>query len=84
MKSKTVVLDYYKHYENYESIEKIIESDHENLVNNIIVRYDHERSCEVYYLVGLCSCIFGIVWIALFSVCGKGGYDTRMQVFKFL
>ncbi|KAK2576447.1 hypothetical protein KPH14_005779 [Odynerus spinipes] len=64
--------------ENPETMTKDIEIDHENWLNYIIVRYDYESNCKVYYFVSLCSCIFGIVWIALFSVCGKGGYDTRI------
>ncbi|KAF7381419.1 hypothetical protein HZH66_013813 [Vespula vulgaris] len=40
----------------------------QNWLNNIAVRYDYEKNCEIYFYMSLFSCIFGIMWIAMFSV----------------
>nr|XP_050866570.1 uncharacterized protein LOC127071377 [Vespula vulgaris] len=50
----------------------------QNWLNNIAVRYDYEKNCEIYFYMSLFSCIFGIMWIAMFSVYGKGGYDIKV------
>lgn len=64
-----------------ETVVKNIEPDYKNWLNYIVVKYDYEKHCECCYIVSLFSCIFGIVWIALFTVHGKGGYSYKMQVF---
>lgn len=46
----------------------------------IIVTSQHPSRCDLYHFISLCSCVFGIIWLILFAMCGKGGYDTRMQV----
>lgn len=84
MMSKYIIINSDNSCGKKETVTKSIELDYDNWLNYIIVRYDYEISCQVYYFVSLCSCIFGIIWIVLFSICGKGGYDTRMQVFKLI
>lgn len=64
-----------------ETFVKNIEPDYKNWLNYIVVKHDYEKHCECCYIVSLFSCIFGIVWIALFSVYGKGGYSYKTQVF---
>ncbi|KAI4484377.1 hypothetical protein M0802_013104 [Mischocyttarus mexicanus] len=60
-----------------ETVVKNIEQDYKNWLNYIVVKYDYGKHCEWYFIVSLFSCIFGIVWIAFFSVYGKGGYSYK-------
>lgn len=46
----------------------------------VIVNYECERDCQVYLTVCFLSCIFGAVWLMMYFMCGKGGYDRGMQV----
>ena len=36
--------------------------------------------CQWFEASCLLSCIFGVVWLTLFFMCGRGGYDNSMQV----
>ncbi|XP_044013363.1 uncharacterized protein LOC122855801 [Aphidius gifuensis] len=47
---------------------------------NMIVSFQNQRHCNFYHSVSLCSCMFGIIWLMFFSMCGKGGYDTRIFI----
>ncbi|XP_067203963.1 uncharacterized protein [Linepithema humile] len=42
-----------------------------------VVSYDYKKHCEFYFAACLLSCIFGTVWLTLFFMCGKGGYDVK-------
>ncbi|XP_035737244.1 uncharacterized protein LOC118448286 [Vespa mandarinia] len=63
---------------DYESNETIVITNFKNWLSYIVVRYDSETNCEIYFFTSLLSCTFGIIWIAMFSVCGKGGYNNRI------
>lgn len=51
-----------------------------NWTEYIIIDYKYERECKLYLAACFLSCIFGAVWLMLYFMCGKGGYDRGMQV----
>ncbi|XP_043272973.1 uncharacterized protein [Venturia canescens] len=48
--------------------------------HKITITFPFTDHCSFYHFVSLSSCIFGIVWMTLFTMCGKGGYDTGLFV----
>ncbi|XP_066599817.1 uncharacterized protein [Prorops nasuta] len=45
---------------------------------HIIVQEEYQPRCQAYYIISCCSCVFGVIWVTLFSICGKGGYATTI------
>lgn len=48
--------------------------------NYVTTSYDYRNKCIIYFITCFLSCIFGTIWLILFLICGKGGYDIAMQV----
>ncbi|XP_076638296.1 uncharacterized protein LOC143350229 [Colletes latitarsis] len=46
--------------------------------NYVITTYDYRYKCIMYFMTCFLSCIFGIVWLTLFFICGKGGYNMMI------
>ncbi|XP_020283479.1 uncharacterized protein LOC109854619 [Pseudomyrmex gracilis] len=65
-----------EHLHDYVAVVRLNATDWKRYV---IVSYDYEGHCEFYHAVCFISCIFGIVWLTMFLMCGKGGYDSRSQ-----
>lgn len=65
-----------KHLHEFPYVLQLNDSDWKRYV----VSYDYKKYCEFYFATCLLSCVFGTVWLTLFFMCGKGGYDVRTQV----
>ncbi|XP_076234012.1 LOW QUALITY PROTEIN: uncharacterized protein LOC143178950 [Calliopsis andreniformis] len=44
----------------------------------VITDHNHENICKMYLLTCFLSCTFGVIWFALFLMCGKGGHDIAI------
>ncbi|XP_076380312.1 uncharacterized protein LOC117227758 [Megalopta genalis] len=60
---------------------QIVDEDSMNLINTnwmdqIVIHYDYNYICKIYFITCFLSCIFGIIWSIMFLICGKGGYDV--------
>lgn len=60
--------------------ECLINTNHANWWKHVVTDYDYENRCAIYLVTCFLSSIFGVMWLALFLICGKGGHDTTMQV----
>ncbi|XP_053984506.1 uncharacterized protein LOC128879420 isoform X1 [Hylaeus volcanicus] len=56
----------------------IMNSDFSDWWNYIITSYNYNYKCIVYFITCFLSCMFGTVWLTLFCICGKGGYDIAI------
>lgn len=46
----------------------------------VTATFKFQGYCQWFHATCIVSCFFGVVWLTLFSMCGRGGYDNRMQV----
>ena len=66
--------------EEEDAMKELVPSVQQDWQQKVIIAFKYTGRCKLYHLVSLCSCVFGVAWLMLFAMCGKGGYDTRMQV----
>lgn len=58
--------------------------DRQSLLNEtnwqelIVIYRSWDSGCEMFHAVTLISSSFGVVWLAFFSICGRGGNDFRL------
>ena len=44
----------------------------------VTVSFHFNGHCYWFHALSILSCFFGVTWLILFSICGKGGYYYRM------